>query len=116
MTKTTKKTKIAPISTKRLTVIPGIPCAVAMEHFRKTLIQEEDSKNDDSAKFLSVADGILNNQRSFSLSDFVYQCSVYNIDGRTTKILFDKFTDYLSQIGKLSAVRGCYDDEIFIVQ
>lgn len=116
MTKTTKQTRK---NTQLMTSYATIPLSKANEMFAES-IKPKDGGNDSSvALFLQIMVQVTSNTGSFSLSDVIKVSRSYDLEDRldamTLADLFTKWTDKMTQLGKVSEVKGCYSDSVWIL-
>lgn len=89
----------------------------AMERYKATVTKQNDGRNDITEKFLIILETVLNSRRSFSFSDILYECSVYQLGGATViRPLFDSVISHLSKLNKVEPTESVYDEgTIYIV-
>ena len=66
-------------------------------------------------EFMKLTKMICQNYASFSISDFLALSRSLDFPANELKRLFNSWTRKMVRMGRLEAVKGVYDDEIFVV-
>lgn len=102
-------------STSKLTVYPSISQEAATKAFIQSIAVPESGSKSNLHKFVAVAEGVLKTMKTFGFSDMLYQSRPYDIPPDEVRALFARWVEKMTQLHKIEAVNGVYDDPVYIV-
>ena len=78
-------------------------------------VVKDDGDNSHEAEFSKISKMVMANYRTFGISDFLALSRSLDFPANELKRLFNSWTKKMVRMGRLEAVKGVYDDEIFVV-